>query len=87
MRYKFKFASIARIKIKIAKGVKCKDFFLINKAFKTFLKMLFICKIKLSFSFNKDNSLNKTFTNLKDLASFYIIIVVLLLKSIFRKRV
>ena len=47
IRYKFEFANIAKIKIKIAKGVKCKDlFFLVNKTFKTFLKMLFICKIK-----------------------------------------
>ena len=87
-KYKFKFASVAKIKIKIAKRVKCEDlFFLVDRAFKTLLKMPFIRKIKLCFSFNKDGSLNGTFTDLEDPASSCIIIVVLLLKSIFRKRV
>ena len=87
-RYKFKFAGIAKIRIKIIEGIRCENlFFLVNGAFKTLLRMPFIRKIKLYFSFNKDNSLNKTFINLKDPASFYIIIIVLLLKSIFRKRV
>ena len=88
IKHKFRFANIAKIRIKIIKGVKCKDlFFLVNKALKTLLKMLFIYKIRLSFSFNKNSSLDKTFTNLEDLISSYTIIVVLLLKAISKKRV
>jgi hypothetical protein len=88
IKYKFGFAGVAKIRIKIAKGVKCEDlFFLVNEAFKTLLKMPFIRKMKLYFSFNEDSSLDKKFTNLKDLASFYTIIIVLLLKSISGKRV
>ena len=88
IRHKFEFTNIAKIRIKIAKGVKCKNlFFLINGAFKTLLKMLFIRKIRLSFSFNKDGSLNKTFTNLEELINSYIIMIVLLLKTTFKKKV
>ena len=87
-RHKFGFAGVAKIRIKIVKGVRCENlFFLVNKASKTLLRMPFIRKMKLCFSFNEDSSLNGTFTNLEDPASSCIIMVVLLLKSVFGKRV
>ena len=88
IRHKFSFASVAQIKIEIAKGVRYKDlFFLVDKAPKTLLKMPFIRKMKLSFTFNKDSSLNKTFTNLGDPTNSYTIIIVLLLKTTSKKKV
>jgi hypothetical protein len=62
-------------------------FFLINNFPKTLLRMPFISKIKMAINY-KDNSLwDNTFINLKDLKNAYIIIIVLLLKNVFRRRV
>jgi hypothetical protein len=49
--------------------------------------MLFISKIKIVINY-KDNGLwDNTFTNLEDSRNAYIIIIVLLLKSIIRRKV
>jgi len=62
-------------------------FFLIDNSLKTLLRMPFISKMKIAINY-KDNSLwDNTFTNLKDSKNAYIIIIVLLLKSVSKKRV
>jgi len=62
-------------------------FFLINNSLKTLLRIPFISKMKIAINY-KDNGLwDNIFTNLEDLKNAYIIIIVLLLKSISRKRV
>ena len=49
--------------------------------------MLFISKMNMAINY-KDNGLwDSTFTNLEDSKNAYIIIIILLLKSVFRKRV
>jgi hypothetical protein len=58
-------------------------FFLINNFPKTLLRMPFISKIKMAINYKEDN----IFINLKDLKNAYIIIIVLLLKNVFRRRV
>ena len=62
-------------------------FFLINDSLKTLLGMPFISKIKMAIDYKDDGLWDGTFTNLKDSKNAYIIIIVLLLKSIFKKRV
>ena len=87
-RHKFGFTSVARLRIKIAKGIGYKDlFFLVDGALKTLLRILFIRRIRLSFAYNKDGSLDGIFIDLKNANSSCTIIVVPLLKSITRKRV
>jgi len=62
-------------------------FFLINDSLKTLLSMPFISKMKIAINY-KDNGLwDSTFTNLEDSKNTCIIIIVLLLKSVSRKRV
>jgi hypothetical protein len=49
--------------------------------------MPFISKMKMAIDY-KDNSLwDNTFTNLKDSKNAYIVIIVLLLKNVFKRRV
>ena len=61
--------------------------FLIDNSLKTLLGMPFISKIKMAIDY-KDNSLwDNTFINLKDLKNAYIVIIILLLKSVFKRRV
>ena len=87
-RHKFGFAGVARLRIKIAKGIGCEDlFFLVDRAPKTLLRMLFIRRIRLSFAYNKDGSLDGIFIDLEDADSSYTIMVVPLLKSMTGKRV
>jgi hypothetical protein len=60
-------------------------FFLIDNSPKTLLRMLFINKIKMAIDYKDNNLWDNMFINLKDSKNAYII--VLLLKSIFRRRV
>jgi hypothetical protein len=62
-------------------------FFLIDNSLKTLLRMLFINKIKIAIDYKDNNFWDNMFINLKDSKNAYIIIIVLLLKSIFRRRV
>jgi hypothetical protein len=62
-------------------------FFLIDNSLKTLLRMLFINKIKIAIDYKDNNLWDNMFINLKDSKNAYIIIIVLLLKSIFRRRV
>jgi hypothetical protein len=51
----FGFISAVKIRIKIAKGVSCKDvFFLVNNSLKTLLKMPFISKMKMAINYKDD---------------------------------
>jgi len=84
----FGFTSAIRIKIEIAKGVNCEDvFFLVNNSLKTLLGMPFISKIKMAINYRDDGSWDNTFTNLEDSRNAYIVIIILLLKSITRRKV
>ena len=49
--------------------------------------MPFISKIKIAINYKDDGLQDNMFTNLKDSKNAYIIIIVLLLKSVFKKRV
>jgi hypothetical protein len=51
----FGFTSAIKIKIKIIKGVSCKDvFFLVNNSLKTLLRMPFISKMKMAINYKDD---------------------------------
>jgi hypothetical protein len=62
-------------------------FFLVNNSLKTLLRMLFISKIKIAINYKDDGLWDNIFTNLKDSRNAYIIIIILLLKSIIRRKV
>ena len=49
--------------------------------------MPFISKMKIAINYKNDSLWDNTFINLKDSKNAYIIIIVLLLKSVSRKRV
>jgi hypothetical protein len=62
-------------------------FFLVNNSLKTLLGMPFISKMKIAIDY-KDNGLwDNIFTNIKDSRNAYIVIIVLLLKSIIKRKV
>jgi len=60
---------------------------LINNSLKTLLRMPFISKIKIAIDYKDDSLWDNTFINLEDSKNAYIVIIVLLLKSVSRKRV
>jgi hypothetical protein len=62
-------------------------FFLVNNSLKTLLRMPFISKMKIAINYKDDGLWDNTFTNLKDSRNAYIVIIVLLLKSITKKKV
>jgi hypothetical protein len=49
--------------------------------------MPFISKMKIAINYKDDSLWDNTFINLKDLKNAYIIIIVLLLKNVFKRRV
>ena len=60
---------------------------MINNSLKTLLRMPFISKIKIAIDYKDDSLWDNTFINLEDSKNAYIVIIVLLLKSVSRKRV
>jgi hypothetical protein len=62
-------------------------FFLIDNSPKTLLGMPFISKMKIAIDYKDDGLWDNTFTNLEDLKNAYIVIIVLLLKNVFKRRV
>jgi hypothetical protein len=62
-------------------------FFLIDNSPKTLLGMPFISKMKIAIDYKDDGLWDSTFTNLEDSKNAYIVIIVLLLKNVFKRRV
>jgi hypothetical protein len=62
-------------------------FFLIDNSLKTLLGMLFISKMKMAINYKDDSLWDNTFINLKDSKNACIVIIVLLLKNVFKRRV
>jgi hypothetical protein len=62
-------------------------FFLIDNSFKTLLRMPFISKIKMAINYKDNSSWDNTFINLKDSKNAYIVIIIPLLKNVFKRRV
>jgi hypothetical protein len=49
--------------------------------------MPFISKIKMAINYKDNSSWDNTFINLKDSKNAYIVIIILLLKNVFKRRV
>jgi len=62
-------------------------FFLVNNSLKTLLRMPFISKMKIAINYKDDGLWDSTFTNLEDSRNAYIVMIILLLKSVIRKKV
>jgi hypothetical protein len=62
-------------------------FFLVNNFLKILLRMPFISKMKMAINYKDDGLWDNTFTNLEDSRNAYIVIIILLLKSVIRRKV
>ena len=78
----FGFLGIAKLRVKVAKGIGCEDaFFLVKNTLKILLNQPFIVKIKINIKYRNNSLQDRIFTNLDNDKNIYTIIIILLLKK------
>ena len=78
----FGFLGIAKLRVKVTKGVGYKDaFFLVKNTLKILLSQPFIIKIKINIKYRNNSLQDRIFTNLDNNRNIYTIIIVLPLKK------